>query len=280
VREAGSDDIGQIISLLVEGFPNIPPDQWRNIFEYTWCKDKPNLGFVLVDGAEIVGFIGSIYADREIDGQRQRFCNGTAWYVRPAYRAHSTDLLLSFVDQPGFTITALTPNPVSRLIMEALDFQVLDRFTRFVPPLLQAHTLLRGTGVRVLTTTEDIKPHLSAPELRILLDHERYACRHYLALCKQGYCYIVTRSKVRRGIRISEILYASDHVLMMRHFEKIKLRILLSERALLLMVDERKFGERCPLSLRRPNPRYFISETLSAGQIDNLYTEYVLLPKI
>lgn len=143
-----------------------------------------------------------------------------------------------------------------------------------------AHTLLRGTGVRVLTRTEEIKPHLSDPELRILLDHERYACRNYLALCKQDYCYIVTRSKVRRGIRVSEILYASDHVLMMRHFEKIKLRILLSERALLLMVDGRMFGEHCPLSLRRPNLRYFISETLSAGQIDNLYTEYVLLPKI
>jgi hypothetical protein len=280
VREATRDDIDQIVSLLVEGLPNIPPDQWRSIFEYAWCKENPKLGFALVDGAEIVGFIGAIYAERQIGRRRERFCNGTSWYVRPAYRAHSTDLMLSFVDQPGFTITSLTPNPVARLTLEALDFQVLERFIRYVPPLLQAHTLLRSTGVRVLTATEDIKTHLNESDLMILLDHERYPCGHYLALCKEGYCYIVTNRKVWRGISVSQILYVSDRESMMRHFEKIKLRILFSERTLLLKADERIFGGHSPLSLRRPNLRYFISETLKAGQIDNLYTEYVLFPQL
>ena len=266
--------------MLGEAFPDIIPDSWRQIFDYSWDPQRPNLGFVLVDGDDLVGFVGTIYAERDIDGRREKFCNGSAWFVRPSHRSHSMDLLLTFVSQPGYTITALTPNSISGSIMEAMDFQILEQSVRFLPPLFQAHTLLRGAGLRILTKTEEMKPHLSASDLKILRDHEPYACRHYLVLSKEGPCYIVTRYRATYGIRSSEILYTSDPAVMVRHLEWIKLRILFSEKAFCLISDERMFGGHFPLSLKRSRLRYFISDTLEAAQIDHLYSEYVVVPEI
>lgn len=279
VRAATGDDIVRIVALLIEGFPDMPPDQWQEIFDYKWYPNKPNLGLVLVDGAEIVGFVGTIYSVREINGRPERFCNGTSLYVRPAYRSYSMQLILSFVSQPGHTITALTPNSTSIAIFKEMGFEVLDRFTVIIPPLLQAHSLLRSVGVSVLTKIEEIKPYLTERDLKILVDHEPYPCGHYLAVSKEGTSYIVTRQgRVKRGIKVSEILYCSNRAMLRRHFEIIKLRILLTERALLLMGDERIFGRHCPAGLKRGGHRLFRSETLKATEIDNLYTEFVLLP--
>lgn len=279
VRAATGDDIDRIIALLIEGFPDMPPDQWRQIFEYKWLPEKPNLGFVLVDGSEIVGFVGTIYSVREINGRPESFCNGTSLYVSPAYRSYSMQLIHSFVSQPGHTITALTPNSTSVAIFKEMGFEALDRSTVIIPPLLQAHSLLRSVGVSVLSKPEEIKPRLIERDLKILLDHEACPCGHYLAVSKEETCYIVTRQgRVKRGIKVSEILYCSNRAMLRRHFEIIKLRILLTERALLLMGDERIFGRHCPAGLKRRGHRLFRSETLKATEIDNLYTEFVLLP--
>jgi len=278
IRHAASSDIDAIVTLLGEGFPNVTPDHWRGLFDYSWDPKRPNLGFILVDGDDIVGFVGTIYSEREIDGRQERICSGSAWYVRPDHRAHSMDLFLSFVTQPGYTITALTPNPISGPVLKALGFQILEQAIRFLPPLFQAHTLLRG-GLRLLTKPEEIEPHLSASDAQILRDHKAYACSHYLALSPEGSCYIVTRSRALYGIRFSEVLYVSNPEMMVRYLERIKLRIFLSEKALCLMSDERMFGGHKPLSFQRSRVRYFISDSLNADQIDHLYSEFVLVPE-
>ena len=86
-------------------------------------------------------------------------------------------------------------------------------------PVLQLGTLVRSTRVQVHTSPDDIKPHLNESELQILLDHGKYGCRPYLPVYKQEKCFLIVRTKVRRGVRVAEILYARNSELLVRYFE-------------------------------------------------------------
>ena len=129
VREATRDDKDAICALLqqasAEGaFEQMDAANWRHIFDYSWIEQKPDIGFVLAVGAEIVGFLGTIYALREINGKRGLVCNFTSWYVRPAYRGWGTALLPAALRE-GVTSTSLSPTPNSQQALAMLAFSTL-----------------------------------------------------------------------------------------------------------------------------------------------------------
>jgi hypothetical protein len=72
-------------------------------------------------------------------------------------------------------------------------------------------------------------------------------------------------------------MYVSDPALLQRHFEAIKLKILWHDRTLLLAADERLLGRRPWLVLPVKRVAMFKSASLKRDEIDNLYTELVLL---
>lgn len=47
---------------------DITKDDWRNLFSHSWKGDDDQYGYVLVDGGKIVGFLGTIFSEREVDG--------------------------------------------------------------------------------------------------------------------------------------------------------------------------------------------------------------------
>jgi len=88
VRPITPADTAEICDLLEHGFvgSGIAADDWRPLYTTNWGADNPTRGFVLTDGGRIVGYLGTIYVQREINGKTGIVCNFSGFYVAPAYR--------------------------------------------------------------------------------------------------------------------------------------------------------------------------------------------------
>lgn len=324
IRAATSADEGAIVDLLHAQWPNLSVGEWERIFRLPWSAADCDLGFVLVDGGHIVGFIGTVCSSREIDGQPHELCNLVGWCVKPDYLTSSLGLLNAVI-RTGRVITAVTPASVTQQIMKMLGFTLLETERRVFLPFSDLGTAV-GKGVRVLGGIPEIEPHLTPAHRQIMRDHSATLCRHHLLLAGTGYSYIVTRRanqgvksvirslaekyaprsaagsdelpggkpdeadrprldyQIRRAasklarIPASEILFCSDPALLMQHLERAKLSILRRDRTLALVGDSRLLNGAAARGLRIPSIKYFRGKELHAHQIDNLYTEYVLLP--
>jgi len=90
--------------------------------------------------------------------------------------------------------------------------------------------------------------------------------------------HVVRIVRRKRGVRVSEILYCSDSALLARTFERVKLHILRRDGAVALAADRRILGEDAPRGVLLPRKACFRSSRVSAADVDNLYSEYALLP--
>ena len=166
LRAATRDDIDAICALLeqasAEGtFEQMDATMWRHIFDYSWITQKPDIGYVLAAGAEIVGFLGChIYALRELNGKRGLVFNFTSWYVRPAYRGWGTALLTAAL-RDGVTYTSLSPTPNSQQALAMLGFSTLGTHRLWLPPGLHADTL-RHQRPEIIMRSDQVRAALDA----------------------------------------------------------------------------------------------------------------------
>ena len=113
----------------------VSTEQWAGAIDVPWDADPPNSGFMLLDGAEVVGVQLAFYSERTIDSRRERFCNLGAWCVLPRYRVQGLRLLRAALSQDGYHFTDLSPSGNVVEINTRLGFRFLDTATRLVPNL-------------------------------------------------------------------------------------------------------------------------------------------------
>lgn len=282
VRPITRRDVDEIIALLREPWSDISVDGWRAVFEHGWGRGEADLGFVLVDGRRIVGYLGTILARRRFGADERWVCNITSWYVREGYRTGSIGLLKAVLAKAD-VITVVTPSKPTRPIFESLGFRLLEthRFVYF--PLLHLWTLLRAPRARLLSRPEEIEPELDAEQRRLLHDLRDTACGHFLLREGARRCYFVV--KKRHDLRLcaqtlwtSDVLYCSDPELLHRHLERVVLAVLARQRTCALMADSRILGRKGPLGLRVEDKKYIRGSGIDPRTVDNLYTEIALLP--
>jgi hypothetical protein len=252
-------------------------EQYRPLFTYPWLERKPNLGFLLTDGGRIVGFLGTVYADRIIRDRPERLCNLSSWCVLPEYRNHSLTLLYAVCRGADQTVTCLSPTPAVQKVLTALRFERLDTYKLFTVPLAQPAGLLRFPRPRLSLAPEDIARRLNPSHGDLLRDHAGTGCGHLLLEAGDRYCYVIWKRRVKFSVAFSEILYVSDQDLLLRHFELAKLRMLWRDRTLLLAVDKRLLGRRPPVAFPYRRVTLFKSARLKRADLDNLYSELALL---
>jgi hypothetical protein len=127
VRPACSEDVDAIIALARRGFgPEWSAEKWKRLLEYSKAGSQPNLGFVLEHKDQLVGFLGTIYSERQLEQRVERFCNFTGWYVDPQFRHSSLKLLIAALAQRGYTFTNLTPAERTIPILQKLNFIPLE----------------------------------------------------------------------------------------------------------------------------------------------------------
>ena len=298
VRPVEESQVLQVIEFLRSGFPNLArraPAELRCLFEYQWpnaCA-KPNLGFALWSGNELVGFLGTVYAERDLKGRRVKTCNLSTWYVRQEFRGGSIKLLLAVMAQKEYSITNFTASPEVRRVMEALRFQTIDHYKWVYLPWHFGRQLLNPER-DLLTNSEEIEKIIRGEEREFLRDHRRCNVRHYLLQKGSDYSYMILKRRKVPGevvfpkapikkMRLMwypamEVLYFGNSPLALNDWGRIVSAILRRERVLALVVPGRLAGDNPPIGTRLEHRNYLLPRVSLDSTIDSLYSELAVYP--
>jgi len=278
IRPVRGTDIEQLCAFLHRGFgTRIPVAAWRLLFDYKWLEEKPNLGFLLVAGNEILGFIGTVYARRLIQGKTVLVCNLSSFYVQPDYRGWSFALLEHALRDESVCYTSLTPSRTVVHMCEAMGFSYIERNKIILPPLLNA-TTLRGPSPRIIFDPEQVRALLDGEQRQIFDDHAPYDCLQLVLQSGAERAYLVVKRRKIRRLPVSDLVYCSAPSLVARHLERVKLAVIWRQRSVALTAEAGLFGALRPLGVVIRRPRLFRSSILQAHEFDKLYSELILLP--
>jgi len=251
-------------------------EHWAQAADPPWSVDRPNAGFMLLDGDELVGVQLAFYSERLIDGRTERFCNLAAWCVLPDYRFHSVRMLKTALAQKGYHFTDLSPSPGVDGINARLKFECLDTATWLVPNMPWI-----GRG-RISSDPAVIERTLGGRELQLYRDHVATAAARHLVLIRgDEWCYVMFRKDRRKGLPLfTTLLYISNPELFRKMSGSVARHVLFRHRAPGMLVEERVLGHhsRLAVRLRSPRKRMFRSSNLDPAQIDYLYSELVCVP--
>jgi acetoacetyl-CoA synthetase len=282
VRPTTPADTAEICDLLEHGF-GLAADNWRTLCTTNWLADKPR-GFVVTDGGRIVGHVGLIYAQREINGKTGIVCNHSGFYIAPAYRGRGlgATLVAAAVRDKAATHTSVTPAPVTQHVLETMGWAILERRMLLFPPGLNAETFWRSR-VDIDFNDRTVRASLGQAERRIYDDHAPYDCLHMTARDAGGTAYLVIKRRVHRvawawsaRIPFSQILYCSAPDVLARNLERVKLAIMWQQKTFGIAINERLFPK-APRAIRKKDIAQYLSPGFTPDELDLLYSEYVLL---
>ena len=289
VRPTTPADTAEICDLLEHGFvgSGIAADGWRPLCTTNWGADNPTRGFVLTDGGSIVGYLGTLYSQREINGKTGIVCNYSSYYVAPAYRGRglAQTLVAASARDERITYISHTPAPPTRRALESLGFAILDRGVLLFPPGLNAETLWQSR-VAIDVNDRTVRASLGQAERRIYDDHASYDCLHMTARDAGGTAYLVVKRRlVKRRVRrlawtakvpFSQIMYCSAPDVLARNLERIKLAIMWQQKTFGIAMNER-FLPKAPRAIRQEAIAQYRSPVFTPNELDLLYSEFVLL---
>lgn len=251
--------------------------EWADAFRQDWCPNKPNNGFLIRHTGRIVGGIGAIYAERLVRGRPERFCNITSWCVLDAFRAQSLRLAMAVTAQPGFHFTDLTPTEVVSKTLQFLKFKPMNERHAV---WLNLPWFTRLAGTRVMTDLERIGRVLAPDDVKSFRDHSRLPWLRHVAVGRGSkWCYVVWKPTRLKGFTGAMILALSDAELFLRCRNALSSHLLLCHGLPYTRVESRLLP-RLPwpcIELSGYRKKVFKSDTLTAADISNLYSEIVAL---
>ena len=285
IRQARSDDFERVYPLLLE-FKNskLNKEHWRQLFVDHSGLQNGHFGWMLVDGCDVVGFVGTTRGMRTIRGETVRFCNVSSWIVKPEYRAYSLALHAKAIADKSVTVTNLSPTPQVLKILEKLGFTLMDKSERIILPIVTAQTFI--DDCEILTDARAVEHALEGERLRFFRDHQLPYNKHILVRTRVGDCYLMmnrTLKTLRGNLRLpfARIHHISAPEIFVRHLDKLVVCVVAFLKVVAMIIDDRMVHGAVPWqSFMRPGGERkaaFRSEGLAAEDIDGLYTEAVLL---
>ena len=271
-----------------KGIQDILTDIWaagsaekgRKIFDYQWQRDETHCGLILVDGDRTVGFLGMIFSRRRINDKVEKFCNLTSWYVHKDYRSRAISMILALHAMKDYTITDLTPAKNVYTVQNKLGFKDLDAAGRLLLPFGRRLFQAKYSATELIHDLGAIEKKLDGQNLTIFNDHQPYPCFHFLLSGNDRDCYIIYTKLKRKRIPYVHLHYISDPDLFGIAYRDIRKSILSHAGAYFILIDSRVVkNKKLPLSICLPYraPKQYMSATLKPEQIDNLYSELVML---
>ena len=291
LREVHEEMIPLIKAFLAnrEGFRDA--NGWEGLFNYSWKLQGYPYGYAILDQERVVGFLGTIFSERVLDGAKRICCNTTSWFVEEEYRAQMVALRLfaPILKMKDLFITNLSPTDRATEICDRMGYQRLDDEQIAVPVIPEIASLLRNGRRRLLVSFErsEIQRHLNPEERRILEDHCNLACKHFLIkeLRTGEHCYGIATAMPLGRFRILKgqwlnLCYLSNSELFARNFSFIKNDLLREGRFFLVRYDSRLLSRKLSrMALRRKKMRQYKSKELPSQTIDNIYSELVTFNK-
>lgn len=254
--------------------PPVPVAAWEHATDVPWAVEKPNNGFMLLDGETVVGVQLAFYSERMIDDRFERFCNLAALCVLPDHRQHGFRLLRALLAQREFHFTDLSPSGNVPALNARLGFEDIDT-SGWIVPNLPWPSLSRS----IVADRATIAQLLEGRDRELFDDHVDAAAACHLVLTRGArHCYVIFRKDRRFRLRLfATILHVSDPALFRRMARPLARHLLLRHGAVGMIAEQRIVRMRPPraLVMREPQRRMFRSSRLEPAQVDYLYSELV-----
>ena len=277
VRWAEAHERGRVQRYLFDNMGKIPLERWGNILDCRWIPEDDRYGAVVMDGDELCGFLGIVFADRPLAGAMHRTGNITSWYLEKDRRRSGLgqEMLALVTSPPGVTYVATSPNPRSGGLLAKVGWEVFEE-RRFVWHRSGAPS---EAEVRRIASPQDAG-ELDGDSRRVLADHAGLNIDPYVLRGPDGEsCLVVTYVKVKGAdVAHHEILHVSDRPVFTRLVRGFANAVLAPANAV-LSLDSRFVTEsaRPDEIVRLDIPRTFKPCGMQAHHIDFLYSEVVLL---
>lgn len=259
--------------------PSMGKEDWRRmLFQYPWPSESESRGHVLLDGARPVGFLGTIFSTRVIEGKEERFCNLSSWIVLEAYRARSLSLLAPIIRLGSHTLVCSTPSPTAHRLFVRTGHKLLEDRVLLLPPLAAWPEIGSFRRVSMTTDEAEVRAELTGEERRCFDDHRGSIGASVLLRRDGRTCWATATLKRRRGFRFAFLQHLSDPDLFWECLPLARLGFLKLLKAPMLAVDSRFAGGRhVPFSLswRLTTPRLYrpAHDAIRPARVDGLYTE-------
>jgi len=277
VRPAVASDIETVCRLLHEQMNRrLLPERWRRITSYGWLEHKPDFGRVVDDGGRIVGFVGSVYADREIRGRRERVVSMSSWYLDKAYRGQGLgfELMGSATADESMTYTMITVSPRNLAMLPKLGYRILDHDRH-----VWSASGRPAAGLEIEQDVARILARVDPTQRRMLRDHALLPVRPIFISAAGGSCLAVFSVKKKgEDVTYFDAMHLSDPEFFAAHAQAIADTLLPPGKAV-LAVDRRLLaGHKADGIVESiPVARYYKSQRLAPSEVDNLYSELLLL---
>lgn len=255
----------------------VDAEAWIHALKVPWTVSAPNYGYFLRDGGKVVGAYVAYYSERTISGRTEKFCNLGAWCVLDSHRAQGLRLLMSLLRQRDYHFTDLSPSGNVVPLNRKLKFVDLNTTTALLPNVLWP---TRGS-VRISSDPALLEQVLTGSDREIYRDHrETAAARHVLLRSGQESCYVIFRKETRKRLRVfASVLHVGNKDLFRRMIRPFGSHLLRHHGALATLLERHVVGEHPPGSilLSSTRPKMYRSDSLTADQIDYLYSELTCL---
>ncbi len=276
IRPAIASDMDSICMLLHSKMnQKIQPERWRKLFTYEWLKEKPDLGRVVEHRGEILGFLGMVYSDREINHHNHRIVNICAWYLDKSLRGLGLGkgIMADATSDPAMSYTIMTSSKNTVGILDEVDYRILDDSRYIWRRQANSESMLT-----LITDYEQIHLECSQKLKKLLNDHAQLPVTPILAKFQDQHCLLLFSVKRKaQDVLYFDVLLTSDRVFLGQHGQYLA-NLLLPEQTALLTADCRLVENAVAADIETlPVPRFYKTTQLSAYHFDHLYTELQLL---
>ncbi len=269
---------------VLQGFGNplmSREDYRRMLFDLPWPVEEPHRGFMLRDEGSVVGFIGTIFSRRILNGVPRQICHLSSWIVKESHRTGSMQLLLPILGMRSHTLVNPSPNATAYQVFTRLGFRELERAYVLMPPVPRAAEFGHPFESSVITDFEAIESQLDPVGREIARHMKSTLAGQALLRCGNRHCHIIaSRSPWKGKVRLAHVLYASDWSLLGNHVGRVSAAFSRTLKTFGLRVESRHLrGSRPVLAAVRPiaYPMLYRPESpdITPEMLDGLYSDLV-----
>ena len=278
IHKAYANDFDLIYPLLLEfDNPLLNKQDWRALFAPHWDAPQDHFGYYIEEDGRAVGFLGTVFSRRTINGQPQNFCNMTTWVVKEEYRGMSLMLLFELLKLKGYTITNFTAYHVAGMLRKA-GFKDLAAQVKVFPPLPNPAVL--WSSLRVITAPEQITGRLQGDLMDLHCHHAPLKCQQTLLEKGSEQCLVIFDVVRRKRLPVARVHFISNPAFFARHAGQFLLSFCIKNRVTALIVPEnllKGHTSRWAFSIPQRQTQLYKSADLTANDIDALYSELQIL---
>ena len=275
IRKASLQDFDTVYPLF-SGFrePRPSKEEFQRLFIPRWGSDESHVGFILEENGQAVGYLGTLFSVREINGRTEKFCNLNCWIVKEEFRTEGLPLLFQVLRMKDMTITNFTGNRVASILTK-FGFKALDKTLNILLPVPAP-----GDECKLIFDEEGITPLLDAHDSRVFDDHREFKYPFVLLKAREGISLISVKKTKRKRLPVLEVHYLSGRDAFLKHIRHVLTSLCLRMGVVGLMVGDHFLGVAVvPFSITIPQRqvRLFRSTTVSAEEMDTMYSELQIL---